>query len=146
MKKIALLFITLSFLASSAYATTFSVLWKTLDPLSKRLIILGYKEGLKDGLAIAKKADATEPTEIAKIDTHQHKVTDGTYKNIYTMPSEVIQSEMDKFYANDFNQDVPLDYAILYITQKENGVSEIELRKDLVTFEKTAFETAAKLK
>jgi hypothetical protein len=62
------------------------------------------------------------------------------------MPSEVIQSEMDKFYANDFNQDVPLDYAILYITQKENGVSEIELRKDLVTFEKTAFETAAKLK
>jgi hypothetical protein len=132
MKKSALLLIVLFLLTSSVYAETFSELWKELPPLSKQLIILGYKEGLRDGLAVAKKSDATEPVEISAINTHEHIVADGTYKNIYTTPSKTIRLEMDKFYADDSNQSVPLDYAILYITQKQNGVSEKDAQRDLV--------------
>ena len=147
MKKVsALFFITLFLLTSSAYALTLSELWKDLDPISKQFIVIGYKEGLKDGLAIAKKPDATEPAEIMSIDTPQHKVADNTYKNIYTTHLKTIVSEMDKFYADDSNRGIPLDYAILYVTQIQNGISEEESQKDLVELKKAISEVEAKYK
>jgi len=136
-KLIALIFIALFLLASSAYAATMSEFWNKLDTGAKRLIILGYKEGLRDGIAIAQQPDSEEPAEIMKVATHQHKVAEGTYKNIYTTELGKIVSGIDTFYSNNSNLDISLDYAILYATQRQNGISEEEAQKDLVQPRKT---------
>lgn len=133
MKKIALLvFITFFLSIASVYAKTLGDIWNKLDPVTKQFIVIGYKEGLRDGLAIAKEPDAKEPAEITTIDTHQHIVADGTYKNVFTTHLNIIVLEMDKFYANSANAGVPLDYAILNIIQTQNGVPKKEAQRDLI--------------
>jgi hypothetical protein len=145
-KVIALLFIALFLLASSAYAASMGQLWEGLDPLAKQFMIIGYKEGLRDGLAIAKKADSAEPAEIMEVDTHQHKVANGTYKNIYKTSLKTIISGIDTFYSNNSNQNIPVDYAILYVIQKQNGISEKESQKDLAEPRKNISEAEEKHK
>jgi hypothetical protein len=130
-KTIVFFFIALSLLITSAYALTIGEMWVKLDPLSKQFIIIGYKQGLKDGVAIAKEPDPMEPKEIAAIDAHEHIVAVNTYRNVYSTHLKEMVRGMDDFYTESSNRYIPIDYAILYVTQKQNGVSEQEAQKDL---------------
>ncbi|TAM39918.1 hypothetical protein EPN54_03025 [bacterium] len=131
-KLIALPFMALFLLTSFAYAANMGKLWEGLDPLSKQFMIIGYREGLRDGIAIAKKSDSAEPAGIMSVATHRHIVADSVYQNIFTTNFKTIMSGMDTFYSDNSNRDIPVDYAILYVIQKQSGIPEEELQKDLV--------------
>ncbi|GEM_PF-4095254 len=140
MKKTILLLTVALLWSSCVYAANISDIWQKLDQVTKEFIIIGYKEGLRDGLAIAKQSDGMEPAAINEVETHQHVVDGKAYKNVYSIHLKSIVSELDKFYGNKSNGGIPLDYAILYAVQKQNGVSEQELQKDLSGSKKAALD------
>ena len=137
-KLIPLLFVTLFLLPIRAYAAAIGETWHDLDQVSKQLIVFSYKEGLKDGIAVARSYYYPEIVQDTILETHQHLVDYKTYKNVLLSRKNTteIVGELDKFYSQRSNDIIPLDYAILYATQKLDGVSEEEAQKDLQAYRK----------
>ncbi|HTY44610.1 MAG TPA: hypothetical protein VMD52_01295 [Patescibacteria group bacterium] len=122
-------------IALPAFAETMSQIWKQTTPADKMFYVAGFKDGYEVCLGITKNSLLTkEGADSGKVKSISE------LSQYLKADDKTIVAELDTFYSDDANANIPFHYAVIYVTQRLSGISEQDLKEGLDEMRKSALE------